>query len=101
MTDQSVIGCIRVGQAVMVAPNSIIVKCEDCAQNIWLAPRSQSILKEGKVLGLNIVPVCEVCLPVRIDAAAEDGEPTELSTTPDDFLRSVMREQQPDDLQGG
>lgn len=66
MSDEGLI-CSPVAGAGNVIPGSIIARCEECGQEVWLAPSGQRIVAEEAPTLL--------CIPCGMKAIAADPEP--------------------------
>lgn len=67
MSDEAVIGCVRVDGNPLVALGSVKRSCADCGAAVWVAPTGVEIIKSK-----GAVPVCVPCIRRRIEA---DGKP--------------------------
>lgn len=73
---------------------AIKAPCDECGEEIWLSPSSQSILAEAKQLDLTIHAYCNQCMPIvqerhNRENPEDPGAKTYLEG--DDFLEAILQ----------
>lgn len=78
MSDDTVIGCVRVDDTShYIVANSVEMPCECCGAGVWVSPTGRQIIAEH-----GAVPTCMECLEQRVE---DDGEPELMLPTPEQW----------------
>ncbi len=90
MSESGVIVCMRVDEITEPVAGSVIQQCDGCGVDIYVAPRSLSVLTEAKELALPVDAICFACLVIREEVSGRAEVHPSLEG--DEFLNRILEE---------